>query len=97
MHVAPARLTPASLIAAATRASAPGSFLISMARSYGIDALLGRCPAPPTFSDLLSPRLHTRTDGGPRTKSSCGLGEPRISLDAFGAWAVKDSNLRPWD
>jgi len=36
MHVAAARFTPASLIAAATRASAPASFLISMIRSYGI-------------------------------------------------------------
>src|SRR5215470_5077314 len=36
MHVAAARLTPASLTAAATRASAPGSFWISMTRSYGI-------------------------------------------------------------
>src|SRR5262245_49140137 len=38
-QVAAARLTPASLIAAATRASAPGSFSISMTRSNGIDAL----------------------------------------------------------
>jgi hypothetical protein len=40
MHVAAARFTPASLIAAATRARAPGSFLISTTRSNGIDALL---------------------------------------------------------
>ena len=36
MHVAAARFTPASLIAVATRASAPGSFGISMTRSNGI-------------------------------------------------------------
>jgi hypothetical protein len=39
MHVAAARFTPASLIAAATRASAPGSFSISMTRSNAIAAL----------------------------------------------------------
>jgi DNA-binding transcriptional ArsR family regulator len=45
MQVAAARFTPASLIAAATRARAPGSFVISMTRSNGIDALLGRLVA----------------------------------------------------
>src|SRR5581483_11011734 len=36
MHVAAAMFTPASLIAAATRASAPGVFSMSMTRSYAM-------------------------------------------------------------
>src|SRR5688500_19815669 len=36
MHVAAARFTPASLIAAATSASAPGEFSMSMTRSKAI-------------------------------------------------------------
>jgi hypothetical protein len=42
MQVAAARFTPASLIAAATRARAPGSLSISMTRSNGIAASFGR-------------------------------------------------------
>jgi hypothetical protein len=40
MQVAAARFTPASLMEAATRARAPGSFSSSMTRSNGIDVLL---------------------------------------------------------
>jgi hypothetical protein len=42
MHVAAARFTPASLIAAATRAKAPGSFSISMTKSNGMTHSFGR-------------------------------------------------------
>src|SRR4029453_14165647 len=50
-HVAAARLTPASLTAAATFASAPGSFSISITKSVDMDTFL---PGP-TPCDILAP------------------------------------------
>jgi hypothetical protein len=77
-HVAAARLTPASLIAAATRARAPGSFSISIARSNGIAVLLGPSRAP-ALSQIARPRQRRsgRACRASVVELQAELGEPR--------------------